>query len=125
MDSKATKNMALAGLGLTLLLFGWLLLRGDLPFSNKLADPEENAELAEQGAQLSLLLQADLDDRLANSPASENQERLDSPVGQALLRQCLEWTEFYDNHPSEDTLQNREQACAAYADYVKDGKIPE
>ena len=127
MHSKATKNIRI-GLALLLiagLVLAWLQMSGNLPFSDELADAAETAELAEQGEQLSLQLQDDLTEQLANGSANENQQRLDSPMGQALLRQCLEWTEFHDNHPSEDTLQNREEACAAYADYVEDGKEPE
>ena len=124
MDFKTSKKYGLAGLGLTLLLLVWVAISDHLPFPGQLADEAENAELAERGEQLSLQLQDQLTDELATAPASENQQRLDSPMGQALLRQCLEWTEFYDNHPSEDTLQNREQACTAYADYVESGNEP-
>lgn len=127
MDPKTTINI---GLSLALLLIvgmtlTWLSMRGGLPFSNELADDAEIAELAEQGAQLSLQLQDQLTEQLENTPAHENQKRLDSPMGQALLRQCLEWTEFYDNHSGADALQNREEACSAYADYVAEGKKPE
>ena len=50
---------------------------------------------------------------------------MDSPTGQAMFRACLEWTEFHENHPSDDTLSNKEKACGEYRDYVDNGVLPE
>jgi hypothetical protein len=84
------------------------------------SDTEATA-LAEQAEGITQLMQDQLAEQLVGQPINEEQTRLDSPKGQALLRKCLEWTEFHDNHPSGTTLSNRDNACNEYRDYIATG----
>ncbi len=110
---------------LAVLLLSYLALSGRLPFSNQPADEEEAAAMAEQIELNAQLLQEQLADRLTEQANSNEQGRLDTPIGQALFRQCLEWTEFYENHPSDSTLENRDSACNEFHYYVETGIAPE
>ena len=88
--------------------------------------PEQNAAIEEQGEAMALQLQDDLAEQLASRPmGGEEQERIDSPMGQALLRKCTEWTSFHENHPDESTLQNRDAACDEYAEFIATGIVPD
>ena len=92
---------------------------------NRPADDAEAEALAEQSELNAQILQDQLTEQLTNGPNSVEQERLDSPMGQALMRQCLEWTEFLENHPSESTAENREKSCREYNEYIANGNVPE
>lgn len=109
--------LLIVGLGLAL---GWKFFSDRQPVG-----AEESAAIAEQGELMTQQLQDQLTKQLANQPMSAEQERIDSPTGQALLRKCLEWTEFYDNHPDESSLLNRDTACDEYSDYIDSGTAPE
>ena len=80
------------------------------------------AEQIELNAQL---LQEQLADRLTEQANSNEQGRLDTPIGQVLFHQCLEWTEFHENHASDSTLENRDIACNEFRHYVETGIAPE
>ncbi len=110
---------------LAVLTLSYLALTGRLPFSNQPADEEEAAAMAEQIELNAQLLQEQLSDRLTEQANSNEQGRLDTPIGQALFRQCLEWTEFHENHPSDSTLGNRDNACYEFRHYVETGIAPE
>ena len=69
-------------------------------------------------------MQRDLEADIAARPKSVQQERLDSPLGQALFRKCSDWIEFYDNQPGEEARGHRDEACAEYRDYVDNGTLP-
>jgi len=71
------------------------------------------------------LMQERLSDEIAGDTTGGGQERMDSPLGLAMFRKCIEWTEFYENHPSEDTEANRDEACGEYRRYVDTGEVPE
>ena len=92
---------------------------------NRPADDAEAEALAEQSELNAQLLRDQISEKLENGPISEEQERLDSPIGRALMRQCLEWTEFHENHPSDSTLENRDASCAEYDEYIATGTAPE
>lgn len=118
----AKKPLIAAGLSVLLIIgLSWAGLRwyGQLD-----AEEAETAALAEQNALNTQLMQEQLGEQLTSTLLDAQQERIDSPTGQALMRQCLEWTEFNDNHPSDSSLANREQACNAYNNYVKTGVAP-
>ncbi len=84
----------------------------------------EASELAEQSEFNTRLMQDNISERLADRPPNAEQERLDSPRGQALMSKCLEWTEFHSNHPGDSTLLNKTAACAEYRDFIATGVEP-
>jgi hypothetical protein len=85
----------------------------------------EASELAEQSELNTRLMQDNISERLAGGPLNAEQERLDSPRGQALMSKCLEWTEFHSNHPSDATLLNKTAACKQYRDFIATGVEPD
>ena len=85
----------------------------------------EASELAEQSELNTRLMQDNISERLAGGPLNAEQERLDSPRGQALMSKCLEWTEFHSNHPSDSTLLNKTAACKQYRDFIATGVEPD
>ena len=88
-------------------------------------DPEQTLEL-DQRNELNLLeMQEGLTDRVADTMTNEQQERMQSPLGLAMFRKCVEWTDFNENHPSETSTMNEQQACAEFRQYVETGEIPE
>jgi hypothetical protein len=93
--------------------------------SRQPVDAAEAEALQEQSALNIELMQDEISDRLTGASGSEEQARLDTPLGQALFRKCLEWTEFHENHPSESTAANRQRACEEYQGYVIEGIEPE
>jgi len=112
-----------AGLGVTVIAL--LAVIGRYFSLSQPADDAENAALAEQAESNAQLMQEQLSEQLVDRPINDEQARLDSPMGQALFRQCLEWTEFHENHPGETTLQNRDKACDRYRGYIATGAEPE
>ncbi len=70
-----------------------------------------------------------MQDMLANEvterTTSEQRDRLESPLGLAMFRKCIEWTEFRENHPSELALGNEQRACAEYRRYIETGELPD
>ncbi len=126
MDSrKPTNRRALAAAGLGIAVIVLLALTGRFFALQQPVNDAEAAALAEQAEGITQLMQEQLSEQLVGQPLSAEQARLDSPMGQALLRQCLEWTEFHDNHPSEMTLLNRDDACNEYRDYIATGAAAE
>ncbi len=69
-------------------------------------------------------LQRKLESDIAGRPRSPTEERLSSPLGQALFRKCSEWVEFHGNQPGEEARAYRDEACREYRDYVNDGTLP-
>lgn len=121
MTTRRTFPLVLAALALVLLSasISWYLIRLD-------AEPvttEENSELVEQGQLNMQLMQEALDEQLSGLN-SEEQERLDSPVGQALMTRCLEWEEFFGNHPDAEIERNRDVACGEYREFIATGVLP-
>ena len=88
-------------------------------------EAEQLEELNDQALTNLGVLQLELEADIAAQPRSEVEDRLESPLGQALFRRCSEWTEFYDNHPDEEVLGHRDEACGEYRDYVENGTLPE
>lgn len=100
--------------------FLFALWRGGQP-----VDAEQALEL-DQRNELNLLeMQEGLTDRVADTMTDEQQERMQSPLGLAMFRKCVEWTDFNDNHPSETSAMNEQQACAEFRQYIETGEIPE
>ena len=124
MSSPSPKTILLLAT-LVLVIVSYLGMTGSLPFSDQAADEAEAAAMAEQVELNAQFLQEQLSDRLAEQANTGKQARLDSPLGQALFRQCLEWTEFHENHPSDMSLENRDNACNEFRIYVRTGTEPE
>lgn len=93
--------------------------------SSRTVDPEAANSMATQSQQITQQMQATLEAQIAGQAMSDEQLRLDSPTGQALSRQCVEWTDFYDNHPQTDARENRDKACQELRDYVETGQLPQ
>lgn len=100
----------------------WLLVE---VWRNKQPIDSQDAEHLSLQNDLNLQqMQGGLTDRVANSLNSEQQERMQSPLGLAMFRKCVEWTEFNDNHPSEAARANEQQACDEFRRYVDSGDVP-
>ncbi len=119
------KPLLIAVYGLVLLVVAFFAVSALLSWMNRPAHDAEVEALDEQSELNAQLLRDQISEQLENGPISEEQERLDTPIGQALMRQCLEWTEFHENHPSDSTLENRDASCAEYDDYIATGNTPE
>lgn len=118
-------RLAIFVLAFVVYVLAYLAMTGRLALPDRPADDAEAEALAEQAELNVQILQEQISEQLTNGPASEEQERLDSPIGQALIQQCLQWSELHENHPGESTLQNRDNACDEYRDYIATGKVPE
>ena len=88
-------------------------------------DTEEAEAMQVQTDLNTQLMQDRLSDDITGGTTRGSQERMDSPLGLAMFRKCIEWTEFYDNHPSDHSRQNRDSACQEYRAYVESGTLPE
>ena len=88
-------------------------------------DPGEAEELGEIHESNLRAMQQGLEDRVAGAMTSAQQERMQSPLGLAMFRKCMEWTEFNDNHPGETAALNERQACTEYRQYVTSGITPD
>jgi hypothetical protein len=89
--------------------------------------PVEMGDISAMSAQVELntmTMQQQLSESLTERVGSDQQDRLDSPLGQALFRTCAEWTDFYESVPSEASGVHRDAACAEFEDYVKEGIEP-
>ena len=93
-------------------------------YASQPVDEAAAGEIVDQGRSNLESMQRDLEAEIARRPKSEAQQRLDSPLGQALFRKCSEWVEFYENHPGEEVRGHRDRACREYRDYVDDGTLP-
>jgi hypothetical protein len=122
---KWTNRRTIAALGLGLVVVGVLAVISRFVLLDQPVDEAEATEMAVQAEINARLMQEKISDQLLDQPVNEEHARLDSPMGQALFRQCLEWSEFHENHPSEATLENREKACNEYRDYISMGAKPE
>ena len=102
---------------------GWLLY--DVWQRAQPVDEEQAASMARQSEQLTLTLQEGLSERVSGTLDNEQQQRMDSQLGLALFRKCVEWSDFSANHPSETARDNEQRACAEYRHYVETGELPE
>lgn len=103
-------------------LAGYLLARYQ---AGQPVEPAEAEALNELGQASIEDLQKQLEADIASLPRSEMEERLTSPLGQALFRKCSEWIEFHDNQPSDEARGYRDEACGEYRNYVDNGIEPE
>ena len=85
---------------------------------------EETEDVASQGDLNMLDMQQTLTDQINSLPRSAAQERMESETGMALSRLCIQWTELTENHPTDESLENRDEACREYRDYVENGTLP-
>jgi hypothetical protein len=108
--------IALAGVIAT----AFLLFRNSRPAS----DSEMNT-LRRLGTDATAQMQQRLELELIDRTTSGEQQRLDSPLGQALSRRCVEWTTLAENHPSPETTENQARACGALRNWVREGIAPE
>ena len=88
-------------------------------------DDEAANAMQDQAESNALAMQEQLSDLIADGATDEAQERMDSPLGLAMFRKCLEWTEFHDNHPSPSAQQNRDKSCGEFRRYVESGELPD
>lgn len=93
--------------------------------SSQPVDADQALELDQQNDINVLEMQESLTERVADAMTNEQQERMQSPLGLAMFRKCVEWTEFNDNHPSETSRVNEQQACEEFRQFVKSGEVPE
>jgi hypothetical protein len=59
---------------------------------------------------------------LADRSGNEQQQRLDSPRGQALFRRCSDWTDMFEKDPGETARRSRDQACDELRRFVENGE---
>lgn len=111
-----TAGLLIAAVAGALLYVDW---RSGVP-----VDPSEALELDELNASTILEMQEGLADRVAGSMTSEQQDRMQSALGLAMFRRCVEWTELNENHPSETSASNEQRACAEFRHYVETGETP-
>lgn len=97
-----------------------VLWRGSQP-----VDAEQALELDRLNESNLMEMQEGLADRVAGTMTSEQQERMQSPLGLAMFRKCVEWTEFNENHPSDTSRDNEQQACAEFRRFVESGAMPD
>lgn len=102
---------ALAGALLLWLLVEALLERRSIPDAERMALEQRASDNLED-------MQRQLTQSLDGRTGNEAQARMDTPRGQALFRLCADWTEFHENHPSEETRRERDDACAQLKDYI-------
>ncbi|MDH3748317.1 MAG: hypothetical protein OER97_08925 [Gammaproteobacteria bacterium] len=107
----------LAGLGIWLLIDAWQ--------SQTPVEAQEAEAMNQQRELNTQLMQDTLSDQVAETLDNEQQERMASQLGLALFRKCAEWTEFNDNHPSDNARSNEERACGEYRRYVETGERAE
>lgn len=100
-----------------LLLYQWR--------SGRPVDPVQALELDELNDSNILEMQEGLADRVAGAMTNEQQDRMQSALGLAMFRRCLEWTELNENHPSETSASNEQQACTEFRLYVETGEAPQ
>lgn len=96
------------------------LWRGSQP-----VDTDQALELDQLNESNLIKMQEGLTDRVAGTTTSEQQERMESPLGLAMFRKCVEWTDFNENHPSETSAINEREACAEFRRYIETGDTPE
>jgi hypothetical protein len=107
-------SLALAGAVAVWLGIDALLDRREVP-------AEQRVQIEQQATANMQAMQDRLAENLGGRASSEAQQRMDSPHGQALMRMCMEWSDFAENHPGEDTERARDDACRKLKEYVDDG----
>lgn len=123
MRKNHSRHIGIAAIVVVAAIGVWLIvshLQGRAP-----VDGPQAEELALRSDLNVQQMQDTLSDDIAGAQTSEQQERMESPLGLALFRKCAEWTEFNDNHPSDHARDNKERACSEYRGYVETGTTPE
>ncbi len=122
MSDATTRKLLLAAVVATLLLGGgfayWWYDRQAAVGTDAL--DALSRSLADTSIDLQNRLTADID---ARQLAAEK-ERAESETGVGLYTLCTTWAEFHNNHPSDDTLANRDRACGDYRRYISTGELP-
>ncbi len=87
--------------------------------------PEETEDVAQQGDLNMQSMQDALTDQINALPPSESRQRMESDIGLALSRRCIQWTEVEEKDPSDENRENRERACEEFRNYVDTGTLPD
>ena len=118
----AARNISLTAATVTLLLAGgfahWRYERQTPVDATALENL--NHSLTATSLDITGRLTADIDARQLTA----QKERAESETGVGLYRLCLTWAEFHSDHPSDDTLSNRDRACNDYRRYIDTGELP-
>ena len=85
---------------------------------------EETEDVVQQGDLNMQGMQDALTDQIDALPPSESRQRMESEIGLALSRRCIQWTEVEDKDPSDENRENRDRACEEFRDYVETGALP-
>ncbi len=104
-------------------LLAWLVV--DALLERRQVPEGPRMELEQRTASNLETMRDRLTDELAARMNNEAQQRMDTPRGQALFRMCVEWTEFNEKHPDEDTARARDDACRKLKHYIDEGDVPE
>ncbi|MDJ0908414.1 MAG: hypothetical protein QNI99_04450 [Woeseiaceae bacterium] len=91
---------------------------------NQAVTLEETEDVVLQGDINVQSMQETLTDQINSLPPSEARERIESDIGLALSRRCIQWTEVEEKDPSDENRENRERACREFRDYVDNGTLP-
>jgi outer membrane murein-binding lipoprotein Lpp len=102
---------------LAVLLLAWYTI--DELFKKQPVDVETASSMATQAERNAELMQEQMEAALADRTRNEQQERLDSPRGQALFRRCSDWSEMLENHPSDSARTRRDEACGELRRFVE------
>ena len=94
--------------------------RGEQPVTDDKAET-----VVQQGDLNTQIMQDTLTDQINSRPRSEAEQRMESETGLGLSRNCIQWTDFAQSHPTDENRENRDQACQRYRDYVESGVLPE
>ena len=122
MWNSAARNIAFAAVAAALLLaggFAWWWHDRRAPVDAEALD-DLSRSLAATNLDITEQLTSDIDAR----QLAEEKERAESETGVGLYNLCTTWAEFHSNHPSDDTLENRDRACGDYRRYVSTGELP-
>ena len=118
----AARNISLTAATVTLLLAGgfahWRYERQTPVDATALENLDHS--LTATSLDITGRLTTDIDARQLTA----QKERAESETGVGLYRLCLTWAEFHSDHPSDDTLSNRDRACNDYRRYIDTGELP-
>ncbi len=85
---------------------------------------DETEDVAQQGDLNVQSMQNALTDQINALPPSESQQRMESDLGLALSRRCIQWTEVEEKDPSDENRENRVRACEEFRNFVETGTLP-
>jgi hypothetical protein len=119
MNRSPGRYVLYASLALAVGVGTWLTV--DAVLEGREVPEAQRVEIEQQATANLEAMQERLAENLVGNATTEAQQRMDSPRGQALMRICMEWSEFATNHPGADTDRARDDACRKLKAYVDDG----